>query len=137
MMHRRARREVMRDTASRVRKEIVRRLALPAAVGPGANKLISRAASSQAAKQNEIIEVPFGQEKSFLAPFRVGILPHADRGVVKSLHSINIHKVGDLQALSEPDLRELHLTVGTDTAVTMELVLAIDGCHLIFSRACF
>ncbi|MCA9740635.1 MAG: hypothetical protein H6695_10385 [Deferribacteres bacterium] len=95
------------NTASRLLQEVHERLALPAAIGLGSNKLVSRAAAQKAAGQHGIVQVLPGNEADFLTPFRLRILPHVDRRIAEALRALNIFRVGELRNMPENHLQEL------------------------------
>ncbi len=101
-----------REVAFRIQKEVVARLELKPAVGLGPNKLISRAASHRAARHHEILWVPPGHERPFIAPFRVQFLPHVNRRITGVLHNLNIWQVRELAALPRGQLQGLFGRVG-------------------------
>ncbi len=57
-----------------LRKKITRETGLPISNGMAVNKLVSKVATDEA-KPNGQLQIPFGQEKSFLAPLPVEKLP--------------------------------------------------------------
>jgi DNA polymerase-4 len=59
---------------SEIKKTIVKETGLPISYGLAANKLVSKVATDEA-KPNGQLEIPFGNEKSFLAPLPVEKLP--------------------------------------------------------------
>src|SRR3954464_9289153 len=72
------------DVAARIRREARERLRLPLSVGVASNKLVSQAAiradrrtGSQAESRTgeELLYVPVGNERSFLAPHSLDVLP--------------------------------------------------------------
>lgn len=102
----------IRDMAYQVQKDVLMRLTLKPAVGIGINKLISRAASRRAARHSEILWVPPGHERPFIAPFEVGFLPHVDQRIRGVLHNVNIRQVRELAQLTRGQLQQLFGPVG-------------------------
>lgn len=107
VLHRRQPLEQARDAAFRLQKAVAKQLELNAAIGVGANKLISRAASCRGVRRREIVWVPYGREAPFIAPFRVTLLPHVDRKIARDLENINIWRVSGVRAFPEAALQEL------------------------------
>jgi len=57
-----------------LRSKVLRETGLPVSYGLASNKLVSKVATNEV-KPNGQIEIPFGEEKNFLAPLPVGRLP--------------------------------------------------------------
>ena len=66
-----------KDTASRVRLDIKGSLSLDGKVGVAGNKMVSNIAS-RVMPSDGVLDVDHGQESSFMAPLRVGLLPVLD-----------------------------------------------------------
>lgn len=82
---------------------IMKELDLPCSVGGGANKLIAKIASGQAKPAGICLVAP-GEEKPFLDPLPVGVIPGAGEVVRKELANMGIRKIGDLRSLPEEEL---------------------------------
>src|SRR5258708_33059426 len=57
-----------------VKKKVLKESGLPVSYALASNKLISKVATNEA-KPNGQLEIPFGQERNFLAPLKVSKLP--------------------------------------------------------------
>ncbi|MBS1604421.1 MAG: DNA polymerase IV [Bacteroidetes bacterium] len=60
--------------AGELKKKVLKESGLPISYALASNKLISKVATNEV-KPNGQLEIPFGQEKSFLAPLTIGKLP--------------------------------------------------------------
>lgn len=63
-----------RSFITELKKKILKESGLPVSYGMASNKLVSKVATNEG-KPNGQMEIPFGEEKSFLAPLSVGQLP--------------------------------------------------------------
>jgi DNA polymerase-4 len=86
----------VRDTASRIQKEIRDDFRLAATVGVGSNKLVSKVASEVIAPPPGVEDVAVGCEARFLAPLSVRILPGVGERVLEGLSDFNVRWVGEL-----------------------------------------
>jgi DNA polymerase-4 len=101
------------DVAARIRHEARERLRLPLSVGVATNKLVSQAAT-RAGRQtggwvdgltgNELMYVPVGNERSFLAPHPLDVLPELDPGMRVRLEEYQLDLIGEVAAISESAL---------------------------------
>jgi DNA polymerase IV len=98
------------DVAARIRREASERLGLPLSVGIAANKLVSQAAikagrrgSGEAGKQ-ELLYVPSGDERDFLAPQPLEVLPELDSRIRLRLEDYQLDLIGEVAAISESAL---------------------------------
>jgi DNA polymerase-4 len=101
------------DVAARIRREASERLGLPLSVGIATNKLVSQAAI-RADRQtdgrtggrvdNELLYVPVGNERSFLAPHPLDVLPELDAGMRARLEDYQLDLIGEVAAISESAL---------------------------------
>jgi DNA polymerase-4 len=101
------------DVAERIRRETHARLGLPLSVGVAANKLVSQAAiradriapngaTRRTGKQdNDSLYVPGGNERSFLAPHPMDVLPELDAGIRARLDDYQLDLIGEVAAISE------------------------------------
>jgi len=78
---------------------------LNCSIGIAASRLVAKISSDQA-KPNGILWVISGQEAQFLAPLDVRKVPGVGKVTEKNLHTLGIHKVGDLARLDEDFLEE-------------------------------
>jgi DNA polymerase-4 len=109
------------DVAARIRREASERLGLPLSVGIATNKLVSQAAiradrlvltPSEARRNgwtggradNELLYVPVGNERSFLAPHSLEVLPELDAGMRARLEDYQLDLIGEVAAISESAL---------------------------------
>jgi DNA polymerase-4 len=93
------------DVAARIRRETIERLGLPLTVGVATNKLVSQAAiraDRRAGGQadNELMYVPLGNERSFLAPHPIDVLPDLDAGIRTQLEDYQLDHIGEVAAIS-------------------------------------
>ena len=78
---------------------------LKCSLGLAGSRLVAKV-SSDHAKPNGVLYVLPGQEACFLAPLDVRKIPGVGKKTEASLHSLGIHRVGDLAALDESFLAE-------------------------------
>ena len=97
------------DVAARIRREASERLGLPLSVGIATNKLVSQAAIRAERRTggqagDELLYVPGGNERSFLAPHRLSVLPELDPRVQERLEDYQLDLIGEVAAISESAL---------------------------------
>ena len=101
------------DVAARIRRETSERLGLSVSVGVATNKLVSQAAiradrrvDSRAGGQrgNESLYVPAGDERGFLAPHPLEVLPELDPRIRIRLEEYQLDIIGEVAAISESAL---------------------------------
>jgi DNA polymerase-4 len=105
------------DVAARIRREASERLGLPLSVGIATNKLVSQAAiradrwtggraggRTGGEQSNELLYVPVGNERSFLAPHPLDVLPELDAGMRARLEDYQLDLIGEVAAISESAL---------------------------------
>jgi DNA polymerase-4 len=98
------------DVAARIRREARERLRLPLSVGVASNKLVSQAATRAgrwAAGQrgsDPLLHVPSGEERGFLAPHPLDVLPELDPGMRARLEDYQLDLIGEVAAISESSL---------------------------------
>ncbi|HEV7334129.1 MAG TPA: DNA polymerase IV [Flavisolibacter sp.] len=80
-----------------LRKKITRETGLPISNGVAANKLVSKVATDEA-KPNGQLRIPFGNEKTFLAPLPIEKLPMVGPKTTELLRQMGVVKI---QTLSE------------------------------------
>jgi DNA polymerase-4 len=101
------------DVAARIRREAAKRLGIPLSVGVAANKLVSQAAI-RADRQvggpsdgfsegsgNDLLYVPAGDERKFLAPQPIDVLPELDAGIRTRLDDYQLELIGEVAAIPE------------------------------------
>ena len=95
----------VRDRAARAGREIERAFGLHPTLGVASNKLVSRVASGVLAPDGELLDVPAGSERAFLAPLAVGVLPSArGRAEAERLDALNLRLVGEVARLAPAQL---------------------------------
>jgi DNA polymerase-4 len=102
------------DVAMRIRREATERLRLPLSVGVAANKLVSQAAiradrrtGSSAdieGSSEELLYVPTGNERKFLAPQPIDVLPELDPAMRLRLDEYQLERIGEVASISESAL---------------------------------
>ena len=91
------------DVAARVQREVRERLRLPLSVGVAANKLVSQAATT-VVKPEPLLEVPGGDEASFLAPHPLDVLPDLHPRMRRRLDDYQLDLIGEVAAITESAL---------------------------------
>jgi DNA polymerase IV len=91
------------DVAARVQREVRERLRLPLSVGVAANKLVSQAATT-VVKPEPLLEVPGGDEASFLAPHPIVVLPDLSPRILTRLDDYQLDRIGEVAAIAESAL---------------------------------
>ena len=84
--------------AKELRKKIIRETMLPISFGLSINKTVSKVGTSEA-KPNNFINIPDGQEKSFLSPLSVKKIPMVGTQTYHLLRSMGIEKVKTVQEM--------------------------------------
>jgi DNA polymerase IV len=103
------------DVAARIRREASERLGLPLSVGIATNKLVSQAATragrwaagrvpSGRVGSDPLLHVPSGEERGFLAPHPLDVLPELDAGMRARLEDYQLDLIGEVAAISESAL---------------------------------
>ena len=110
------------DVAARIRREARERLRLPLSVGVASNKLVSQAAiradrrtggpagsagyprSGWWRTGEELMYVPVGDERSFLAPHSLEVLPELDPAMRARLEDYQLDLIGEVAAITESAL---------------------------------
>lgn len=86
------------DWAKELRENIIRETMLPISFGLSINKTVSKVGTSEA-KPNNFINIPDGNEKSFLAPLSVKKIPMVGDQTYRLLRSMGIEKVKTVQEM--------------------------------------
>ncbi len=81
-----------------LRKKVLKESGLPISYGLASNKLISKVATNEV-KPNGQIEIPFGEEKNFLAPLKVSRLPGVGQETAAKLLRRGVETVRVLAAI--------------------------------------
>ena len=106
------------DVAARIRREASERLGLPLSVGIATNKLVSQAAIRADRRTDgradgwtggqtdgeSLLYVPAGDERGFLAPHSLDVLPELDAGMRVRLEDYQLDLIGEVAAISESAL---------------------------------
>jgi DNA polymerase IV len=98
------------DVAARIRREVHERLRLPLSVGIAANKLVSQAAIKAGRREGweagrrELLYVPSGDERGFLAPHPLEVLPELDPRMRMRLEDYQLDLIGEVAAIPESAL---------------------------------
>jgi len=102
------------DVAARIQREARERLRLPLTVGIAANKLVSQAAiragrwireqETGTGADEALPLVPWGNERDFLAPHPLEVLPELDPGIRARLDDYQLERIGEVAAISESAL---------------------------------
>jgi DNA polymerase-4 len=104
------------DVAARISRDISKRLRLPVTVGVATNKLVSQAAiradrriggeldGSNSEQASELLYVPAGNERGFLAPHSLDVLPEIDPAMRARLEDYQLELIGEVAAISESAL---------------------------------
>ena len=103
------------DVAARIRREVSARLQFPISVGIAMNKLVSQAAIRADRRiggpdgwtqgsGNELLYVPAGNEREFLAPQPLDVMPELDPGIRNRLEDYQLEMIGEVAVISESAL---------------------------------
>jgi DNA polymerase IV len=95
------------DVAERIRKETSERLGLSVSVGVASNKLVSQAAiradrrTGGQIDSESLLYVPAGDERGFLAPQPLVVMPELDSGIRTRLEDYQLDLIGEIAAIPE------------------------------------
>jgi DNA polymerase-4 len=81
-----------------LKKKVMKESGLPISYGLSSNKLISKVATNEA-KPNGQLEIPFGEEKNFLAPLKISRLPGIGQETAAKLLRRGVETVRVLAAI--------------------------------------
>ena len=95
-----------RSIATKLKRDIRDRTALPASVGIAGNKLVAKIASDEA-KPDGIVEVPPGDERVFLAPLPVARLPGVGARTQDTLDQLGVRTIGHLAEIPPEALNKV------------------------------
>jgi len=84
--------------ATELRAKIIKETGLPISFGMSANKTVSKVATDEV-KPNNQMQIPFGDEKEFLAPLSVKKIPMIGEKTYQLLRSMGVEKVKTLQEM--------------------------------------
>ncbi|MCS5489985.1 DNA polymerase IV [Algoriphagus limi] len=108
--------------AHELRHRIIRETGLPISLGLSENKTVSKVATGEAKPNNEK-QVPFGQEKPFLAPLSVRKIPMIGEKTSQTLYNMGVKKVQTLQQMPS---QLLEATFGKNGKMIWEKANGID-----------
>jgi DNA polymerase-4 len=97
--------------AAVLRQQIREEVRLGVSIGMGANKMVAKAATREAKPGGQAI-VAAGDERTYLAPRTVRVLPNAGPRVEGRLDRLNVHRVGEVAEMPVPVLRGLFGKLG-------------------------
>lgn len=92
--------EALRDTAERIRTEVLRRSGISVSVGGGTNRLVAKLATGPA-KPGGVFVVPPGDEADFLATLELGDIPGVGPALLATLEKKGLHTVAQALAVEE------------------------------------
>ncbi len=96
-----------------LREEIIDKTKLPISFGLASNKLVAKIATDEA-KPNGYLFIPFGSEKEFLAPLKVGKIPGVGVQTCQALAAMGIETIKDLGAIDMALLEKKFGKYGVD-----------------------
>lgn len=94
----------IRQMAHKIKQRVRDELGLCASIGVASCKVVAKV-SSDASKPDGLIEVPYGEERDFLAPLPVEKLPGVGKQSAKVLRSLGLNTIGDLSRTPAHTLR--------------------------------
>ncbi|MDO6432078.1 DNA polymerase IV [Flavitalea sp. BT771] len=97
----------------KLKKKVLMESGLPISYGLASNKLISKVATNEV-KPNGQIEIPFGEEKNFLAPLKIGKLPGIGQENAGKLIRRGVETVRTLAAIPVEMMETLFGKTGID-----------------------
>lgn len=89
-----------------VKQKVIRESGLPVSYAMASNKLISKVATNEV-KPNGQIEIPFGEERSFLAPLKISSLPGIGKQTAYLLIKMGVETVKTLSEIPMDMLKNL------------------------------
>lgn len=99
------------QVARRIKERIKAELSITASIGIGSSKLVAKVASDLS-KPDGLVEVAPGEERAFLAPLPVAVLPGVGRQTERVLKGMGVTTIGELAALLLPLLTDTFGVVG-------------------------
>ena len=84
--------------SQQIRQRIIKETGLPISLGLSGNKTVSKVATGEAKPNNEK-QIPFGEEKPFLAPLSVRKIPMIGEKTAHMLYNMGVKKVHTLQQM--------------------------------------
>lgn len=120
-----------RSVATRIREEIRAEVGLPASAGVASVKFLAKIASDLA-KPDGIREVPFGEERRFLAGLPVGRLWGVGPRTEERMHALGIRAIADI---AERPLERLIAELGPGATKLHALANGVDTREVVPDRA--
>ncbi|WP_268034710.1 DNA polymerase IV [Algoriphagus sp. PAP.12] len=108
--------------AHELRQRIIKETGLPISLGLSENKTVSKVATGEAKPNNER-QIPFGEEKPFLAPLSVRKIPMIGEKTSQTLYNMGVKKV---QTLQQMPAELLKATFGKNGNMIWEKANGID-----------
>lgn len=108
--------------AGELRQRIMKETSLPISFALSANKTVSKIGTGQA-KPNGQMQIPFGNEKSFLAPLSIRKIPMVGEKTYQLLRSMGVEKVKTMQ---EMPVQLLQQVLGENGIVLWKKANGID-----------
>ena len=96
-----------------LKKKVLKESGLPSSYGLASNKLVSKVATNEV-KPNGQIKIPFGDEKSFLAPLSVNKIPGVGKETAFKLYKMGVETVKLLSEIPVELLRNFLGKNGTE-----------------------
>lgn len=84
------------EIAKKIRRRIISETGLPISFGLSENKTVSKIATGEAKPNNELY-IPYGKEKSFLAPLSIDKIPMVGKKTFQTLTQMGISTIADIQ----------------------------------------
>ena len=113
-------------SATGIRQQVRHRTGLAVTIGGGTSKTVAKVAS-QVAKPDGLLIVPPGDEQSFLAPLKVGLLMGVGPKTEEMLGGLGITVIGQLASRDEADLRAI---LGSRGPGLRERARGVDGSRV-------
>jgi len=108
--------------STELRQKIQKQTGLPVSFGLAVNKLISKISTNEA-KPNGQIQIPFGTEKGYIAPMDVSKIPMVGKKTASALYSMGVRTVN---TLSQIPILHLQKEFGEHGRTLWEKANAID-----------
>jgi DNA polymerase-4 len=105
-----------------LRQFIIKNSGLPISYGLSINKTVAKVATNES-KPNGQLHIPFGTEKSFLAPLPVERMPMVGKKTAEQLHQVGIT---DIRTLSAMPVRVMESMLGKNGIILWQRANAID-----------
>jgi DNA polymerase-4 len=96
-----------------LREEIIEKTKLPISFGLASNKMVAKIATDEA-KPNGYLFIPFGWEKEFLAPLKVGKIPGVGAQTCQALAAMGVDTIKDLGTIDVALLEKRFGKYGVD-----------------------